>query len=277
MKLNKLKVKENVKKALEEDGYKSDLSLNSSKINKKHVAKAKLVTRQNGILSGSFWFEQAFKIIDKNAEFNWKVLEGRNFKKNTEIVEIKASIQAILSGERTALNFLQMMSGISSKAKAYSDYLKDTKIELLDTRKTLPNLRYEQKYSTYIGGVKNHRFGLFDAIMLKDNHIKAFGGIKKIKNFKFLDKGDFLEIEIEKISQILPALKCKPDILLLDNLNIKEIKKAIKLINSNCLIEISGVRKPEDIKKYKKLPIHYISLGDLTKNLESIDFSLNLV
>ena len=170
MKLNKLKVKENVKKALEEDGYKSDLSLNSRKINKKHVAKAKLVTRQNGILSGSFWFEQAFKIIDKNAEFNWKVLEGRNFKKNTEIVEIKASIQAILSGERTALNFLQMMSGISSKAKAYSDYLKDTKIELLDTRKTLPNLRYEQKYSTYIGGVKNHRFGLFDAIMLKDNH-----------------------------------------------------------------------------------------------------------
>ena len=277
MKLNKLKVKENVKKALEEDGYKSDLSLNSSKINKKHVAKAKLVTRQNGILSGSFWFEQAFKIIDKNAEFNWKVLEGRNFKKNTEIVEIKASIQAILSGERTALNFLQMMSGISSKAKAYSDYLKDTKIELLDTRKTLPNLRYEQKYSTYIGGAKNHRFGLFDAIMLKDNHIKAFGGIKKIKNFKFLDKGDFLEIEIEKISQILPALKSKPDILLLDNLNIKDIKKAIKLINSNCLIEISGVKKPEDIKKYKKLPIHYISLGDLTKNLESIDFSLNLV
>ena len=112
--------------------------------------------------------------------------------------------------------------------------------------------------------------------MLKDNHLKAFGGIKKTKNIKFLNKGDFFEIEIEKLSQIKEALKSKPDILLLDNLNLSEIKKAISLIDNKCLIEVSGIKKPEDIKKYKNLPIHYISLGDLTKNIKSIDFSLNI-
>jgi nicotinate-nucleotide pyrophosphorylase (carboxylating) len=113
--------------------------------------------------------------------------------------------------------------------------------------------------------------------MLKDNHLKAFGGIKKIKNIKFLQRGDFLEIEIEKLSQIKLALKSKPDILLLDNLNLSEIKKAISLIENKCLIEVSGIKKPEDIKKYKELAIHYISLGDLTKNIKSIDFSLNIL
>ena len=214
--------------------------------------------------------------MDKKAKITWSVTEGEAFKKDNKIAEISASSQSILSGERTALNFLQMMSGISTKTNKYSKLLKNSNIELLDTRKTLPGLRYEQKYSTFVGGAKNHRFGLFDAIMLKDNHLKAFGGINKIKNIKFLKKGDFLEIEIEKLSQIKAALKSKPDILLLDNLNLSEIKKAISLIDNKCLIEVSGIKKPEDIKKYKDLPIHYISLGDLTKNIESIDFSLNI-
>ena len=276
MKLKKSIVKESVKRALLEDGYKNDLSLKAKSINSKKVLRAALISRENGILSGSFWFDEAFKQIDKQASIKWKVIEGDNFKRDSVIAEIKASSKAILSGERTALNFLQLMSGISTKTNKYSKYLKNTNIELLDTRKTLPGLRYEQKYSTFVGGAKNHRFGLFDAIMLKDNHLKAFGGIKKIKNIKFLKKGDFLEIEIEKLSQIKGALKSKPDILLLDNLSLSEIKKAISLIENKCLIEVSGIKKPEDIKKYKNLSIHYISLGDLTKNIESIDFSLNI-
>ena len=276
MKLKKSIVKESVKRALLEDGYKNDLSLKAKSINTKKVLRATLISRENGILSGSFWFDEAFKQIDKQASIKWKVTEGDNFKRDSVIAEIKASSKAILSGERTALNFLQLMSGISTKTNKYSKYLKNTNIELLDTRKTLPGLRYEQKYSTFIGGAKNHRFGLFDAVMLKDNHLKAYGGIKKIKNIEFSQKGDFLEIEIEKLSQIKAALKSNPDILLLDNLNLSEIKKAISLIENKCLIEVSGIKKPEDIKKYKKLPIHYISLGDLTKNIKSIDFSLNI-
>ena len=276
MKLKKSIVKESVKRALLEDGYKNDLSLKAKSINSKKVLRATLISRENGILSGSFWFDEAFKQIDKQASIKWKVIEGDNFKRDSVIAEIKASSKAILSGERTALNFLQLMSGISTKTNKYSKYLKNTNIELLDTRKTLPGLRYEQKYSTFVGGAKNHRFGLFDAVMLKDNHLKAYGGIKKIKNIEFSQRGDFLEIEIEKLSQIKAALKSNPDILLLDNLNLSEIKKAISLIENKCLIEVSGIKKPDDIKKYKNLPIHYISLGDLTKNIKSIDFSLNI-
>jgi nicotinate-nucleotide pyrophosphorylase (carboxylating) len=276
LKLKKNKVIESVKRALQEDGYKNDLSLKAKNINPKRILKATLVSRQNGILSGSIWFEESFRQIDKKAKIKWKVTEGETFKRDDAIAEISANSNAILSGERTALNFLQLMSGISTKTKKYSKLLKNCKIELLDTRKTLPGLRYEQKYSTFVGGAKNHRFGLFDAIMLKDNHLKAFGGIKKIKNIEFSKRGDFLEIEIERLSQIKSALKSKPDILLLDNLNLKEIKKAISLIDSKCLIEVSGIKKPEDIKKYQNLPIHYVSLGDLTKNIESIDFSLNV-
>jgi len=276
LKLKKSKVIESVKRALQEDGFKSDLSLMAKNINSKKILKATLISRQNGILSGSLWFEESFKQIDKNAKIKWKVVEGKTFKKNDVIAEMSAYSSAILSGERTALNFLQLMSGISTKTIKYSKLLKNCNIELLDTRKTLPGLRYEQKYSTFVGGAKNHRFGLFDAIMLKDNHLKAFGGIKKIKNIEFTKRGDFLEIEIERLSQIKSALKSNPDILLLDNLNLKEIKKAISLIDSKCLIEVSGIKKPEDIKKYKNLPIHFVSLGDLTKNIESIDFSLNI-
>ena len=276
MKLKKNKVIESVKRTLQEDGFKSDLSLMAKNINSKKILKATLITRQNGILSGSSWFEESFKQIDKKAKFKWKIIEGETFKRDDVIAEISANSNAILSGERTALNFLQLMSGISTKTNKYSKLLKNCNIELLDTRKTLPGLRYEQKYSTFVGGAKNHRFGLYDAIMLKDNHLKAFGGIKKIKNIEFSKRGDFLEIEIERLSQIKSALKSKPDILLLDNLNQKEIKKAISLIDGKCLIEVSGIKKPEDIKKYQNLPIHYVSLGDLTKNIESIDFSLNV-
>ncbi len=277
MKLNRSKIIESVKRALREDGFEKDLSLMANKIDTRKTLKAKVVSRQNGILSGSLWFEESFNQIDKKAKVKWNVMEGNSFKKNKVIAEIKASSKSILSGERTALNFLQLMSGISTKAKYYSSYLKGSEIELLDTRKTLPGLRYEQKYSTYLGGVKNHRFGLFDAIMLKDNHLKAFGGIQRIKDIAFKEKGDFLEIEIEKLSQIKPALKSNPDILLLDNLSLTDIKKAIRLIDNKCLIEVSGLNKPEEIMKYKTLPIHYISLGDLTKNIDSIDFSLNIL
>ena len=173
MKLKKSIVSESVKRALLEDGYKSDLSLKAKNINPKNIFKASLVSRENGILSGSLWFEESFKQIDKKAKIKWSVTEGEAFNKDNKIAEISASSQSILSGERTALNFLQMMSGISTKTNKYSKLLRNSNIELLDTRKTLPGLRYEQKYSTFVGGAKNHRFGLFDAIMLKDNHLKA--------------------------------------------------------------------------------------------------------
>ena len=173
MKLKKSIVSDSVKRALLEDGYTCDLSLKAKNINPKNILKASLISRENGILSGSLWFEESFKQIDKKAKIKWSITEGEAFKKDNIIAEINASSQSILSGERTALNFLQMMSGIAYKTHCFQKELVDSETVLLDTRKTIPGLRYEQKYSVVIGGGQNHRMGLYDAALIKENHISS--------------------------------------------------------------------------------------------------------
>ena len=231
--------------------------------------------KQEGFLSGKIWVEETFKLIDRKSSFKWNIEEGERFKKNQDLMTMKASPKALLSGERTALNFLQFMSGITTKSRKYEKLLKGSKIRLLDTRKTLPNLRYEEKYATALGGVQNHRFSLSDALMIKDNHIKAIGKINNLRELTTIKKGNFFEIEIEKLDQILPALELNPDVLLLDNFSKNNIKKAIKIINKKALIEVSGIQ-PDDLSSLKDLEIDYISLGDLTKNIEAVDFSFNI-
>ncbi len=275
MKIKKNLIKQNIKQALLEDGYKDDLSLQFLNLLKKNKSKAILTAKQEGFLSGKIWFEETFKLIDRKSSFKWNIEEGERFKKNQDLMTMKASPKALLSGERTALNFLQFMSGITTKSRKYEKLLKGSKIRLLDTRKTLPNLRYEEKYATALGGVQNHRFSLSDALMIKDNHIKAIGKINNLRKLTAIKKGNFFEIEIEKLDQILPALELNPDVLLLDNFSKNNIKKAIKIINKKALIEVSGIQ-PDDLSSLKDLEIDYISLGDLTKNIEAVDFSFNI-
>lgn len=275
MKIKKNLIKQNIKQALLEDGYKDDLSLQFLNLLNKNKSKAILTAKQEGFLSGKIWFEETFKLIDRKSSFKWNIEEGERFKKNQDLMTMKASPKALLSGERTALNFLQFMSGITTKSRKYEKLLKGSKIRLLDTRKTLPNLRYEEKYATALGGVQNHRFSLSDALMIKDNHIKAIGKINNIRELTTIKKGNFFEIEIEKLDQILPALELNPDVLLLDNFSKNNIKKAIKIINKKALIEVSGIQ-PDDLSSLKDLEIDYISLGDLTKNIEAVDFSFNI-
>lgn len=275
MKIKKNLIKQNIKQALLEDGYKDDLSLQFLNLLNKNKSKAILTAKQEGFLSGKIWFEETFKLIDRKSSFKWNIEEGEKFKKNQDLMTMKASPKALLSGERTALNFLQFMSGITTKSRKYEKLLKGSKIRLLDTRKTLPNLRYEEKYATALGGVQNHRFSLSDALMIKDNHIKAIGKINNLRKLTAIKKGNFFEIEIEKLDQILPALELNPDVLLLDNFSKNNIKKAIKIINKKALIEVSGIQ-PDDLSSLKDLEIDYISLGDLTKNIEAVDFSFNI-
>ena len=275
MKIKKNLIKQNIKQALLEDGYKDDLSLQFLNLLNKNKSKAILTAKQEGFLSGKIWFEETFKLIDRKSSFKWNIEEGERFKKNQDLMIMKASPKALLSGERTALNFLQFMSGITTKSRKYEKLLKGSKIRLLDTRKTLPNLRYEEKYATALGGVQNHRFSLSDALMIKDNHIKAIGKINNLRKLTAIKKGNFFEIEIEKLDQILPALELNPDVLLLDNFSKNNIKKAIKIINKKALIEVSGIQ-PDDLSSLKDLEIDYISLGDLTKNIEAVDFSFNI-
>jgi nicotinate-nucleotide pyrophosphorylase (carboxylating) len=266
-----------VKNALNEDDVFNDLSirvLNKSALKK---VEAKLTNNENLIISGIQWFNHSFKLLDKSIKIKWNFKDGDYIPSNQDLCVVSGNPKSILAAERTAINFLQFMSGISTKTNNYLKILNNKKINLLDTRKTLPNLRYEQKYATRIAGIKNHRFNLSDGLMLKDNHLKALKGIDSIKYIHKKSKTYFFEIEVKKISEIEPALNLNPDILMFDNFSLNQIKKGIDIVNKRAKIEISGLKSEKDLKKLSKLKIDYISMGDLTKNIKSIDFSLNLI
>ena len=266
-----------VKNALNEDDVFNDLSirvLNKSALKK---VEAKLTNNENLIISGIQWFNHSFKLLDKSIKIKWNFKDGDYILSNQDLCVVSGNPKSILAAERTAINFLQFMSGISTKTNNYLKILNNKKINLLDTRKTLPNLRYEQKYATRIAGIKNHRFNLSDGLMLKDNHLKVLKGIDSIKYKHKKSKTYFFEIEVKKISEIEPALNLNPDILMFDNFSLNQIKKGIDIVNKRAKIEISGLKSEKDLKKLSKLKIDYISMGDLTKNIKSIDFSLNLI
>ena len=266
-----------VKNALKEDCVNKDLS---HKVLGKDALKkinAFLTNKEELVLSGIDWFNHSFKLIDNSIKVKWYFKEGDVIPPNQEICKVSGTAKTILSSERTAINFIQFMSGISTKAKSYLHILNNEKIQLLDTRKTLPGLRYEQKYATKIAGIKNHRFSLSDGLMLKDNHLKTIGGVNSI-NYKHDQTNKFFfEIEVKKINEKEPALSLKPDILMFDNFSLNQIKKGIKIVNQRAKIEVSGLKNEKDLTKLSKLKIDFISMGDLTKNIKSIDFSLNIV
>ena len=266
-----------VKNALKEDCVNKDLS---HKVLGKDALKkinAFLTNKEELVLSGIDWFNHSFKLIDNSIKVKWYFKEGDVIPPNQEICKVSGTAKTILSSERTAINFIQFMSGISTKAKSYLHILNNEKIQLLDTRKTLPGLRYEQKYATKIAGIKNHRFSLSDGLMLKDNHLKTIGGVNSIKYKHDQTNKFFFEIEVKKINEIEPAISLKPDILMFDNFSLNQIKKGIKIVNQRAKIEVSGLKNEKDLTKLSQLEIDFISMGDLTKNIKSIDFSLNIV
>ena len=269
-------IEASVKRALKEDRAKNDLSLSALKEFSNKIITAKLIVNENALLSGTKWFEESFRQLEPKIRVKWNFKEGERLPKNSLVATIRGPASPILSGERTALNFLQFMSGISSKTSAIKKTIKNKNIKLLDTRKTIPGMRHEQKYATSVGGAKNHRFDLSDGLMIKDNHIAVVEGIENFNFRKNLKKGKFLEIEVKKLSQIKPALKLNPDIIMLDNLKYSSLAKALSIINKKCMVEISGIKNEKHFKKISELDIDFISLGDLTKNISSIDFSLNL-
>ena len=254
-------IKANVKRALKEDKAKNDLSLNMLKGISDKTITANLTVNEKAILSGTKWFEESFKQLETKIKVKWNFKEAENLPKNCLVATIRGPANAILSGERTALNFLQFMSGISSKTSAIKKTIKNKNIKLLDTRKTIPGMRFEQKYATSIGGAQNHRFDLADGLMIKDNHIAVAEGIENLFFKKNLKKGKFLEIEVKKLSQIEAALKLNPDIIMLDNLKYSSLIKAISIISKKCMVEVSGIKDENDFKEVSKLDIDFISLG----------------
>lgn len=270
-------VKKNVRVALKEDSVRKDLSIKAITKFSKKIVSAELIIREKAIISGKAWLEESFKQIDPAIKISWRFKEGKEVPKNSIVAKITGNPKAILSAERTALNFLQFMSGISTKTALVKSKIKNKKIKLLDTRKTIPGMRAEQKYATKVGGATNHRFDLSDGLMIKDNHIFATDGLNNISFKKNFIRGKFLEIEVKKLSQLKDALRLKPDVIMLDNFSKTSIEKALKIINAQTKIEISGIKNESHLKEVSNMNVDFISLGDLTKNIKAIDFSLNFI
>lgn len=272
--MNWLLVDEKLKSALEEDICFEDITTESIfKKNKK--GKIDLIAKEDGIIAGLEVFKRVFLLLgDINASFYIK--DGEKVIKDQKIGEIIGDIKTILTGERVALNFLQRMSGIATLTRRFTYELKNTKTKLLDTRKTTPNLRVFEKYAVKIGGGFNHRFGLSDGILIKDNHINAVGGIKTAvalikNNAPFVRK---IEVEVENLEQLKEALDCKVDIIMLDNMSLNMLKKAVSIIDGRALTEASGNITIDNIKAIANCGVNYISTGAITHSFKVLDLSM---
>lgn len=271
----KINVDEYIFNTLKEDITSEDVSTNAVMPEDKN-GRADLICKQDGIICGLGIFERTFKLLDENSYFETEVKDGDFVKKGQVIGVIYGDIKALLSGERTGLNYLQRMSGIATITKEYSDALKGYKTVLLDTRKTTPNMRPFEKYAVTVGGGKNHRYNLSDGVLLKDNHIGAAGSITKAitmaKEYApFVRK---IEIETETLEQVQEAVDAGADIIMLDNMDNETMKKAVALINGRAETECSGNVTKERLKEIAEIGVDFVSCGALTHSAPIMDISL---
>ena len=266
------KVSISIANALEEDIGLGDVT--GELINANLSIQAKLICREETVLCGTQWFTEAFKQLDPNISIKWNKQEGDLISANTELALLKGNAKCMVASERTGLNFLQMMSGIAYKTHKYVSSLSRSNTKLLDTRKTLPGLRYEQKYSVLVGGGENHRMGLYDAALVKENHIASAGSIENAVN-SLKSKGiQLIEVEVESLHQLDEAINSGANIAMLDNFDDDNLNKASEIARGKIKLEVSGNIDLSQINKLKKLNIDYISSGDLTKNISATDYSL---
>jgi nicotinate-nucleotide pyrophosphorylase (carboxylating) len=272
MKLNKDNL---LLQALKEDITSEDITTNAVMRENKR-GQAELLCKQDGIIAGLDVFKRVFELLDDTAELKAFFKDGDRVKKGDLIAIITADIRTLLSGERTALNYLQRMSGIATHTKAISELLEGTKTKLLDTRKTTPNNRIFEKYAVKVGGGYNHRFNLSDGILIKDNHINAAGGVKQAialaKEYApFVRK---IEIEVENLDMLREALEAGADIIMLDNMDIKTMKQAVLIVNGKAETECSGNVTKERILEIAEIGVDYVSCGALTHSSPILDVSL---
>ena len=262
----------NVSSAINEDIKNSDITsvLTSSKLN----ALAEIKAKEKGVLCGIPWVEKTYRKIDPKTKFTWLVKEGDIFKKNQKICKIYGNFNSLLAGERIALNFLHTLSGTATITKAFVSKIKTTSSILFDTRKTLPGLRIAQKYAVKIGGGMNQRLGLYDEILVKENHIKSNGSIEK--TFQKINNKQIsnYQVEVENLKQLQLAIKFGAKNILLDNFSISSIRKAVAINNNLASLEVSGNINIHNILDYAKTGVNRISVGAITKNIEAIDFSM---
>ncbi len=262
-----------VKLALLEDIGQEDLTANL--IPADSTTNAALITREDATLCGTQWFESVFKQLDASISINWKAQDGDRLKANTIICELHGSARKLLTGERTAMNFLQTLSATATLSSVYADAVEGLPVQVLDTRKTIPGWRIAQKYAVKCGGCFNHRVGLYDGILIKENHIMAAGSISNaVSQAKELSADVLIEVEVENLSELDQALAAGADIVLLDNFDVADLKQAVSVNQGKSKLEASGGITLDNIRSIAQTGVDRISVGALTKDIKAIDLSL---
>ena len=261
-------------RALHEDMGTGDLT--ASLISPSCHAHASVVAREAAIICGIPWAQAALYALDPDVRVHWHVAEGQHCCANATIVEIQGNARALLSAERTALNFLQLLSAVATKTRCYVDAIAGTGARIVDTRKTLPGLRMAQKYAVHTGGGFNHRTGLYDAILIKENHIAAAGGVTAALRAAqaVATQARFIEIEVETLEQLAQALDAGARMILLDNMPLPMLHEAVVLNAGRAVLEISGGVSLQNLRTLAETGVDRISIGTLTKDVQAVDFSM---
>ena len=266
-----------VANALAEDLGDGDVT--AALIDSAQQARATIITRQSATIAGAPWVNEVFRQVDPSIDIVWGVTEGQSVLQDTILFELTGPAASILTAERTALNFLQTLSATATAARRYASLVEGSKTRILDTRKTLPGMRLAQKYAVRTGGGSNHRIGLFDAFLIKENHIVAAGGIARaITRARAMNPMLKLEIEVESLFELSEAIAAQPDWIMLDNFDNASLQKAVASTPSSIKLEVSGgIESDDDIRRIASLGVDYISIGAMTKHIQATDLSLRMI
>jgi nicotinate-nucleotide pyrophosphorylase (carboxylating) len=273
-------IKHSVQLALAEDIGPDLLNgdITAQLIPKDSQSHARIISRDNAIIAGCAWVNEVFNQLDNTVQIIWHVKDGQQVNANDTLFELKGSSRSLLTGERSALNFLQTLSAVATKCHSYSEQVKHTQVKLLDTRKTIPGLRTALKYAVTLGGCHNHRIGLFDAFLIKENHINACGSIQKaISQAHEIAPGKSVEVEVESFVELEQALNAGADIIMLDNFSLADTKKAVELTKGKAKLEASGGITNETLVSIAETGVDYISIGVFTKDITAVDLSMGMV
>lgn len=269
-------VLDNVRAALTEDIGSGDIT--AALIPPTNRATARVITRQDGVLCGTAWVDRVFAELDPNVAIKWQAADGDDIAGGETLFDISGPARSLLTGERAALNFLQLLSGTATTCKHYASLVAGTGVRLLDTRKTIPGLRLAQKYAVSCGGCHNHRIGLYDAFLIKENHISACGGIAAaVATARSHAPQKPVEVEVESLEELKQALATRCDRVMLDNFSLDQLASAVALNNSRVELEASGNVTEKTLRAIAETGVDYISIGALTKDCKALDLSMRLL
>ena len=268
-------VEANVRRALLEDIGSGDIT--AQLIPAERLAKATIITRDDCSVAGTAWVDAVFRQLDPRVAVHWQVIDGQRAEANQPLFHVEGPARSLLTGERSALNFLQLLSGVATRAQTLANQVAHTQVKLLDTRKTLPGLRLAQKYAVTCGGCHNHRIGLYDAFLIKENHIAACGGIAQaVAAAHRIAPGKPVEVEVESLEELREALAAGADIIMLDELSLDDMREAVRLNAGQAKLEAIGGINDSTLVSIAETGVDYISIGALTKDVKAVDLSMRL-